>query len=192
MDVFVRDVSGATTFRVSQTSSGAQVPYASEVRPRISGNGRYVALSSTSSLDGSNAPGAFLVDTTGNAISRIDSSTGEVDIDDAGRFVIHADYSVNLLDRVVENTTSLGTGTQPTLSADGKLLAFVNAKRILARGTGALLDTIVDRTGTVLPITPLRRPEMSGDGRWIVFSTSEWPGYEGRFVVVRVWNRAHG
>jgi hypothetical protein len=25
-----------------------------------------------------------------------------------------------------------------------------------------------------------------------VFSTSEWPGAEGRFVIVRVWNRAHG
>jgi Tol biopolymer transport system component len=192
MDVFVRDVSSATTTRVSLTNVGAQVPFASDVRPRISGNGRYVALSSTSSLDGSNQSGAFLVDTTGNAVSRIDTSTGEMDIVDLGRIVVHASFNVKLLDRVVENSTTLGTGAYPTISADGKLVAFVSGKHIFARGAGAPLDVIVDRAGSVVDVTPLRRPEISGDGRWIVFSTSEWPGSVGRFVIVRVWNRAHG
>lgn len=190
MDVFVRDLSTPSTQRVSVTGAGAQVPYASEIRPRISGNGRYVALSSTSSLDGSNSGGAFLVDTSGSAVSRIDASTGEVDVDDIGRFVIQADYQVTLIDRVVENTTSLGLGTFPTLSASGRYVAYADGKRIVARGGGSAVDTIVDRTGTVVQATPLRRPEMSGSGRWIVFSTADWPGYVGRFVIVRVWNRA--
>ncbi len=191
LDIFVRDVSTTTTTRVSVTSAGAQVPFASQIRPRISGNGRYVALSSSSSLDGSNQGGAFLVDTAGSAISRIHPSTGEVDIDDAGRFVAHASSAVTLLDRVVENTTNLGTGTFPALSAAGKYVAFTKANRVLARGTSTPVDVIVNRAGVVVAATPLRRPEISGDGRWIVFAASEWPGYEGRFVIVRVWNLAH-
>ena len=184
------DLPATSTQRVSVTSAGAQVPYASQTRPRISGNGRYVALSSTSSLDGSNSGGAFLVDTSGSAVSRIDPSTGEVDLDDAGRFLIHADFQVTLLDRVVENTTFLGTGTFPSISADGRYNVYASGKRITARGGGSEIDAIVDRNGTVLQVTPLRRPELSGNGRWIVFSTSEWPGYLGRFVIVRLWNRA--
>jgi Tol biopolymer transport system component len=191
MDVFVRDLPSTTTQRVSVTGAGAQVPFASYTRPRISGNGRYVALSSTSSLDGSNSGGAFFVDTSGSAVSRIDSSAGEADLDDVGRFVIHADYQVNLIDRVVENTTLLGLGTYPSVSADGRFVAYVNAKRILGRGAGSEVDAIVDRAGAVLAVTPLRRPEISGNGRWIVFSTSEWPSHLGRFVIVRVWNRAY-
>lgn len=191
MDVFVRDVASSTTERVSVTSAGAQVPYASAIRPRISGNGRYVALSSTSSLDGSNSSGAFLVDTSGSAVSRIDPSIGEVDVDDAGRFVIQADYQVTLIDRVVENTTNLGLGTFPSLSATGRYVAYADGKHITVRGGGSPIDAIVDRAGTVVQVTPLRRPELSGNGRWIVFSTSEWPGYLGRFVIVRVWNRAY-
>ncbi len=193
LDIFVRDLGTTTTTRISTMSTGAQVPFASRVRPRISGNGRYVALTSSSSLDGSGQGGAFLVDTTGSAVSRIHASSGEVDIDDAGRFVVHASYSVTVLDRVVENTTDLGTGTYPALSADGEYVVFANAKRVLARGTGGgvAVDVIVDRAGDVVPVTPLRRPEISGDGRWVVFATSEWPGHQGRFVIVRVWNRAH-
>jgi Tol biopolymer transport system component len=191
MDIFVRDIGTAATQRVSVTAAGAQVPYASDIRPRISGNGRYVALSSSASLDGSNSGGSFLVDTSGSAVSRIDPSDGEVDVDDAGRFVIQADYQVTLIDRVVENTTNLGLGTFPTLSGSGRYVAYVDGKHITARGGGTPFDAIVDRTGAVIQVTPLRRPELSGNGRWIVFSTSEWPGHVGRFVIVRVWNRAY-
>jgi Tol biopolymer transport system component len=121
----------------------------------------------------------------------MDSSTGEVDLDDVGRFLVHSDSQVSLIDRVVENTTVLGYGTYPSISADGRYVAYVYQKRILARGSGTEVDSIVDRAGTVLAITPLRRPEISGNGRWIVFSTSEWPSHLGRFVIVRVWNRAY-
>ncbi len=191
MDIFVRTVAASSTARVSVKSSGAEVPYASKPRPRISGNGRYVALSSTSSLDGSNTPGAFLIDTAGSAVIRIDASMGEVDVDDAGRFVIHADYQVSLIDRVVENNTVLGPGTFPSLSADGRYAAFVDGDRILTRNGLTNIDALVARDGvTKIKATPLRRPEISGDGRWIVFSTAEWPGYTGRFVIVRVWNPA--
>lgn len=195
LDIFVRDVSVSTTTRVSVTSSGAQAPYASHVRPRISGNGRYVALSSTAGLDGSNLNAAFLVDTAGGAISRLASSTGELDLDDVGRFIVHATYNVTLLDRVVENTTNLGNGTTqvfPAISGDGKHVVLAYGKQVLARANGSNVDAIVDRAGAVIAATPLRRPDISADGRWIVFSTAEWPGHQGRFVIVRVWNPAHG
>lgn len=194
LDIFLRDVSTSATTRLSVTSSGAQVPYASQVRPRISGNGRYVALSSTANLDGSNLNAAFLVDTEGGAITRLVSSVGELDLDDVGRFIVHAAYNVTLLDRVVENTTNLGNGTSqvfPAISGDGKHVAMAYGKQVLARKNGMNVDAIVNRAGAVVAATPLRRPDVSGDGRWIVFSTAEWPGYQGRFVIVRVWNPAH-
>jgi hypothetical protein len=194
MDIFVRDLGTNATTRVSVTGSGAQVPYASQTRPRISGNGRYVALSCWSSLDGSNSSGAFLVDTAGGSVSRIDSSTGDMDIDETGRFIIHADSQVTLIDRVVDNQRPLGNGTFPSLSADGRYTTSVNYSGlgyVIGVGNGTIGYTAnVDRAGKPVYAAPLRRPEISGDGRWIVFSTSEWPGYAGRFVIVRVWNRA--
>lgn len=190
LDIFLRDTTTSTTIRVSQTSAGAQAPFAAHVRPRVSGNGRYVALSTSSSLDGTNQSGTFLVDTAGSAVSRIDSS-GEVDIDDVGRFIAQANGSVNIVDRVVENKTSLGAGTYPALSADGRFVAYANLKGVLARGTGTPVEVSVDRAGAPVAAAPLRRPELSGDGRWVVYSTSEWPGYQGRFVIVRVYNLAH-
>jgi hypothetical protein len=148
-----------------------------------------VALSSSSSLDGSNQSGAFFVDTAGNSVSRIDPSIGDVDVDDTGRFVVQADSQVTLVDRVVDNKTLLGTGTFPALSADGRFATYVNGKDIQVRRGSTGASVLVDRDGLGVQATPLRRPEISGDGRWIVFATSEWPGYTGRFVIVRVWNR---
>jgi hypothetical protein len=124
-------------------------------------------------------------------VFRLSNSMGEMDLDDAGRFLGHASFNVTLFDRVVENTTSLGNGAFPAVSANGKFVVFTNAKRVLARGAGAPVDAIVNRAGAVVAVTPLRRPEISGDGRWIVFATSEWPGHLGRFVIVRLWNAAY-
>ncbi len=197
MDVFVRDVIARTTLRASVTNGGEQVPYASYVRPRINSDGRYVALISGSSLDGSGKSGAFLVDTFGSASSWAGQYYGAVDLDDSGRFIAMSQANrVGLLDRVVGVTTELGSGEFPSLSADGRRAAYAidgasNAQRITAWSPTSIRGVMVDRAGMGVLATPLRRPELSGDGRWIVFATSQWPGSSGRYVVVRVWNLAY-
>lgn len=197
MDVFVRDLVAGTTMRVSVTNGGEQVAFASQLRPRINANGRYVALISTSSLDGSGKTGTFLVDTLGNASSWAGQHYGAVDIDDSGRFIAMSDdaSTVRVLDRVVGVTTALGYGVFPSLSADGRYAAFagltsVNPKQVLAWNRTTTVDVLVNGAGATVAATPLRRPEISGDGRWIVFATSEWPGQAGHYVIVRVWNRS--
>ncbi len=187
LDIFVRTISASSTARISLTSTGAEAPYASYVRPRISGNGRYVVLSSNALLT-AEGNGTFVVDIVGNAIDRITPAVGEADIDDAGRFVV---VGSTLYDRVVDNETYLGGVSYASVTGDGKYVAHSYQKRVLARGTGAALDVIVDGNGSVVAATPLRRPEITSDGKWIVFATNEWPGAAGRFVIVRVWNRAY-
>ena len=194
-DVFVRNLVAGTTTRVSVDVDGNQVSFPSLPRPRISGDGRYVVLAANGAFDApsTNVIGTFVVDLTNLAIVRISTTTDGLDIDTSGRHIIYGSTfgPQTVLDRVVDTTTAIDYGLSPALSPDGRCATVVRSnKSIVASCGGQVVPVIVDRAGTAVAVTPLRRPAVSGDGRWIVFATSEWPGEVGHYVLVRVWNRA--
>jgi Tol biopolymer transport system component len=191
-DVFMRDLATATTTRISVDNFGEQTGAASGLRPRISGNGRYIAFSNGASLDGTGTSGVYVTDTVGGTVTRVERGD-DLDIDDSGRYVAAAQsFQQRFVDRIVGETVDLPDGYLPSLSANGEYTAYRSVSdRVVAwsRATGAL-EIARERTGTVVPVNPLRRTEISGDGRWVAFATSVWPGDEGRQVVVRVLNLA--
>jgi Tol biopolymer transport system component len=123
-DIFVRDLVAETTTRVNVTSEGLQTLGAGSWHPSISANGRFVAFQS----DADN-----LTPEDSNAYPDV---------------LIH--------DRVTGNTTLLsvgdgGIGTDewsgnPSISADGKYVAFQSAATNLAEGdTNGALDVFLAR-----------------------------------------------
>lgn len=125
-DLFVRDVTGATTKRVSVTNSGAQANSPSYMG-RISNDGRYVVFSSLATNlvtgDTNIAEDVFVRDRTANTTTRVSVSssgaqtpTGELgsykpSISDDGRYVVFTSYAGNL----VANDTN---GTADTFMRD--------------------------------------------------------------------------
>lgn len=162
-DVFLRDVAGGTTVRVSNGLHGAQSNGASR-DPSVSRTGRYVAFSSLASN---------MADSDGNGqqdVFRVDLTTGEplmVSTNAAG---------------VVSN----GTSSQPSISADGRFVAFVStATNLSPDDTDPIADVFIKdlETGQVhlasprspkaplKPHGPSRLPRMHADGSGVVFES---------------------
>ena len=189
-DVFVRDLAGAQTTRVSTFANGTEATSPAQGRPRISVGGRYVALLSQAALD-DDAPGSFLVDTVEHTVRRLGSATEWVDLDAAARFVAEVSGYVYLHDLLVGTSGSLQSGSSVALSSDGTRLAFATNTGVLVGPVGRPVAEYravsVDRAGQAVTASILRRPELSSDGRWVVFATRDWPGSLGRYVIVRAW-----
>ena len=144
---FVRDRAGNTTKLVVADSS------VSTSRPAISGDGRFVAFKTTSNLTG---------ETTG-----------------AGQKLYVRDLSVpggyELVSR--DNGASgaaLSGADTPSLSADGRYVAFVAAAQVYVRDRATSSTTLVSRrsgeTGEVASSGSVE-PDISSDGRYVVFRT---------------------
>jgi hypothetical protein len=77
------------------------------------------------------------------------------------------------------------------VSSDGTRLAFTTNTGVLVGPVGRPVAEYravsVDRAGQAVSASILRRPELSTDGRWVVFATRDWPGSLGRYVIVRAW-----
>ncbi|MET8147682.1 TolB family protein [Actinoplanes sp. NPDC049668] len=167
-DVFVRDLTGATTTRVSLAPSGAQGTRDSAKLSKISADGRYVTFQSTLPLaDGDEAGGAerenlFVRDLTAGTTVRVNVTRDglRADVPDADSYEdIDGGLSAVVGGRYVtfEALTSQGS----SLTADVHL-------RDLATGTTTPVS--VHRVGPKGTLHSVHA-SMSADGRYVAFSS---------------------
>jgi Tol biopolymer transport system component len=166
-DIFVRDRKTGRTTRISVTNSGRQASGRSDFAA-ISPNGRYVAFSSDApnlvAGDTNRAMDVFLRD-------RIKGTTQRVNLGGRGK-------------------QANGESEQPSISADGRYVAFQsNASNLVPGDTNGLSDVFVrDRkSGRTTRVSVDSRgrqgagdrtrngsnaPAISGDGRYVVFHSA--------------------
>jgi Tol biopolymer transport system component len=158
-DIFLRDLAGGTTVRVSVDSSGGEANGLS-AQPSISADGRYVAFCSWAS---NLVPG----DTNGVADVFVhDCATGRT-----ARVSLDAGGAQVMLDC-----------SDPDLSADGRSVAFCSASPLVPGDTNGKIDVFVRdlRTGRVARVsTDSNGGQSDGD------STSPVLSLDGRFVAFR-------
>jgi Tol biopolymer transport system component len=163
-DVFVRDrVTGATT-RVSVPVTPIVDPYVGSYSPAISADGRYVAFTTASSADWAFV---FVHDRVTGTTTQVDDpqtndTTGSPALSADGRYVAFDSVmvwpfgtdDVYVRDQVTGTTTRVSVATNgtransystdPTISADGRSVAFSSAASNLVYGdTNAKTDVFV-------------------------------------------------
>ena len=168
-DLFVWTRATGAYERVSVTTGGGQVASGSYANPRLSGDGQIVVFTATRAL----VPGN---DVSGNKVfvrNRTTNTTELVSITSGGVAV---------------------TGDSPSISRDGRFVAFVTSASLVAGDTNATADVYVRdlQNGTIelcsrkpdgsLP-GGVTTPTISGDGRYVAFSA---PGQsdDGGFIVL--------
>lgn len=162
-DIFVRDRQSNTTTRVSVTSGGAQGTSGS-FNPVISGDGRFVAFESRANLFGGNDVNGtnadiYLRNLGTNTTTLISVSSGGAQ----GQF----------------------ESREPAISGDGSLVAFMSFAGNLVPGDTPTPDIFVrnltDNTTNLISIATNGShpenfaeagPEISADGRYVVFTSS--------------------
>lgn len=163
VDVFVRDLKKGTTTRASVSSSGAEGDDLS-LFPSISGNGRMVAWESRAQTfvprDGNGRSDVFVRDLMTHVTRRVSVSSSGAE--------------------------GNGDSFTPSLSFDGHIVAFqsgstnfarpgpVAAQNIFVRDTRAKTTRLVSATPAGVPgdgESFFVDPSISGDGRFIVFSS---------------------
>ena len=160
-DVFVRDLQTGETTRVSVSSSGAEAN-GDSFAPAISSDGRYVAYASAASnlVDGdtNDANDVFVRDRLANTTTRV--SVG------------------------FDGSQANGGSDQPSVSGDGRLVAFTSAATNIAAGdvnnnrdafvydrqTGTAVNVSVDSTGLQADLDSFT-PVLSADGRFVAYSS---------------------
>ena len=164
-DVFAFDRTSGTIRRVSVTPSGEQASgaVASPTPPATNGNGTVFAFATfASNLLGAGPTGDIVArDETANTVERI--STGAE------------------VDNIYEEAESIG----PSMSADGRLVAYATADLQLPRYLGDAGMGIYLRnraSGALTRISQLSQcrpadgisgyPSMSADGRWVAFQSN--------------------
>ncbi|MFQ5667063.1 MAG: hypothetical protein ACE5I7_11600 [Candidatus Binatia bacterium] len=162
-DVFVRDRSGAMTERVSVSSSGEQAngaSHATGVAPGISADGQVVAFYSAAT----------------NLVA--DDTNGQTDV-----FVRFRDTGVTeLVSKRVDGTLGDGASVNPSISADGRFVAFQSqASNLVPNDTNNTTDIfVVDlETGDVEracdSVEPDRfsfSPSINADGNFVAFASA--------------------
>lgn len=158
-DVFLHDLLRRTTTRVSVASDGAQADGGSAIDPQISADGRFVAFASE-------ATNLVRGDTNG----KIDVFVRDLWTKRTTR--------VSVASRGVQST---GDSMKPTLSADGRYVAFTSVAALHPADTNGTWDTYLHdrRTGRteLLSVNSAGAvtdemsdgPTISADGRYAVF-----------------------
>jgi Tol biopolymer transport system component len=162
-DVYVVDTASMMFHRIGPGASGEQVADATSFSPAISADGRFVAFSSTVRQAGSARRGLRTINTY-----RHDRQTGitmRVSVTEAGGPPDGSSYT-------------------PVISGDGRFVAFVSeatnlirhdANRlpdVYLRDMAANVTELISRTRSGQPANgPSRYPEISEDGRIVVFQS---------------------
>lgn len=184
-DVFVRDLYGKTTMRVSVQTGGAPADGPSD-EPAISANGRVVAFTSRAT---NLVPG----DSNGMADVFVhDRQTGQTARVSVGAAAAQADWH----------------SAAPTLSADGRFVAFHSTATTLVPGDRNYSQDIFvhDRqTGRTMLVSvssdgtqgdgPSSNPSISADGRYVAFqswATNLAPGDDNRAQDIFLHDRQTG
>ncbi len=162
-DIFVRDRQSGTTTRVSVASSGAQGNNNS-FEPTITADGRYVVFDSVASNlvlgDTNGKADVFVRDLTLGTTRRVSVSSSEVQADESS--------------------------WAPTISADGRFVAFYSYARNLVPGdtvlsadifvrdlvSGATTRASVDPNGAQANNISTSPPSLSADGHFVVFTST--------------------
>ena len=160
-DVFVRDLQTGETSRVSVSSSGAEAN-GDSFAPALSSDGRYVAFSSaaTNLVDGdtNDANDIFIRDRQANTTTRV---------------------SVGL-----DGSQANGGSDQPSLSGDGRLVAFTSTASNIVNGdvnnlrdafvydrqTGTAVNVSVDSNGAQGDLES-SSPVLSADGKFVAYQS---------------------
>lgn len=160
-DVFVRDLQTGETTRVSVSGSGAEAN-GDSFAPALSSDGRYVAFASaaTNLVDGdtNDANDIFVRDRQTNTTTRV--SVG------------------------YDGSQANGGSDQPSLSGDGRLLAFTSAATNIASGdvnntrdafvydrqTGTAVNVSVNTDGTPADLDSAT-PVLSANGKFVAYSS---------------------
>ncbi|MFN8058301.1 MAG: hypothetical protein U0Q12_04000 [Vicinamibacterales bacterium] len=202
IEPFVFNFTGSVVSRVAVQASGAGVERSSASgQASTSGDGRYVAFTSTSAAlvagDTNGVPDVYLFDRTANAMSRVSGAGGgdSPSIDAVGRFVaFHSQGNVYLRDRHAATTTLVSTSTtggaanglsgQPSISADGRFVAYMSsASNLVVGDSNGVADIFVFNrvTGTTTKVSQStagvaannrsRWPSISSDGRYVAFES---------------------
>jgi Tol biopolymer transport system component len=163
-DIFVRNLVDSTTERVSVATSGAQAMFGNSTRPAISYDGRYVAFQSTAMnlVPGDTNPfnDIFVRDRTLGTTERVSISTAGVQ-------------------------ASGGDSVTPSISADGRYVAFASAAmNLVSNDTNPSTEIFVrDRTSSTTTIVSVAsdgtvgangvssNPSISADGAFVAFDS---------------------
>ena len=170
-DIFVYDHAAAAKKRVSLTSSGGERNQGSEsasrvVAPAISGDGKIVAYTTTATNvvpgDANGFQDVFVVDTSTNAVQRASVGTGGAE---------------------GNGDSPVGQGERPSLSRDGKWVAFSTQATNLGTGVGNVVmhDRVGGETRVVSSQTgsTVTRSSISFTGAYVAFGT--WTPLDARF-----------
>ena len=154
LDIFVRDLVAGTTTRVSVGPEGLQAD-GDSFEPSISGDGRWIAFSSRAQ----NLPGAteygdgdlYLVDRTSGAIRHVASEeVHHSRLSADGRFLTYTvglNPSVARYDRLTDTQTPVTRCSDtfgPSISADGRYVAFTDVCDLSPGDRNSLGDVVVD------------------------------------------------
>ncbi|HEY3473944.1 MAG TPA: hypothetical protein VGK56_04995, partial [Anaerolineales bacterium] len=161
-DIFVRDRQAGATTRVSISSSGTQADQPSDSYVAISTDGRYIAFASEAT----------------NLVS--EDTNGDADV------FVH-DRQTGVTERIsLDNNEAQANGSSgnPSLSADGRFVAFTSSATNLVGGdTNSQIDVFVrDRAIGVTTRVSVnssgvqadrggRDPAISADGRYVAFAS---------------------
>jgi len=219
-DIFVHDTQTGTTTRVSVDSEGAE-DIVNSNNPSISADGRYVAFDSGATNlvtgDTNGVYDIFLHDTQTGTTTRVsvdsvgaqgNGNSNNPSISSDGRYVAFHSYSNlvagdtnGVLDIFIHDTQTGTTarvsvdsnGTQgdgdsfyPSISADGRYVAFVSAATNLVAGdTNGMMDIFLHdtQTGTTARVSVDSEgaegngssnfnPSISSDGRYVAFESA--------------------
>ncbi len=206
-DIFVRDVIGGVTVRVSVDSDGQQFGYGSN-RPSISSDGRYVAFDKLVTI----VAGVFVHDRDTDEDGVFDEVGGIVtelvagaagfpaisadgryiayhtlsDVGDPSQVLVHdRDTALDTwVSRSPQGEPGDGSSTSPSISADGRKVAFATRATNLipgdANGKSDIMIRDLDAGATTLVSISSRNaqgngdswtPSISGDGRFVAFGS---------------------
>ncbi|AEV87604.1 peptidase S8 and S53 subtilisin kexin sedolisin [Actinoplanes sp. SE50] len=161
-DVFVTDLTTATTTLVSRTTTGA-IADAESWEPDISADGRWIAFTSTAQLspdDTNEAQDVYLADRTTGAVRLVSRPPGK---------------------------PAAGGSHAPSVNQDGTRVAYLSSEPVLWGGTDpavidqALVATIATGAQTVVSVTTAGKPPTDGnsyhpvisaDGRYVAFGSA--------------------
>ncbi|HEY0868726.1 MAG TPA: hypothetical protein VGE01_15185 [Fimbriimonas sp.] len=161
-DIYLWERGGQKLKRLSMTSEGGERAQGDEsasriVRPAISGNGKFVTFATTAGnvvpYDNNKVQDVFIVDVDTLRISRLslDNNAEEGDAD-----------------------TPVGQGEKASLSHDAKWIVFTTSSKRF--GGGVVMKNLVTgemRVVAPAPGTAVGRPEISREGGYVAFGTSE-------------------